>query len=567
MRAPRLSVQDRVFITQMMHEESIFAGIKNATTRAEILCRILNIGHLIPSLHTFIEDTKWLEPCAKVLRTVFGVAGRGSIDQAIRANYEGSEHSTVYLILNRDLTLTKRQGSIVHAINFGIKQLWMFAWRCFPELSGVLPRKDAGERKPFPKAVNQECWRRFSQAAADLGFTSASLKKMQCQDPDTRMVRQFIGEARPDEFYDISDGRIVGRIADILKMVQPKQSRIDDVGFSSTQEQVPLKNRCGRPFTLSLDRVKRFFYAEDIYTREVSIISDFCVHRDIFFAFFGRERPSKVDMAPADENTPASITVTPEQAGSRQKHPHSAVVNGNADANVEVNVPGQAGHNAEHMELDHRTDSIHPLDPTRNMDWESITRAQTPREPVDATAQPIQSGERAEAKTGEGAVESTIFSNRIDMMDPGGRLARELDQALDNALKGDLILVDLVAHTVVLLRSDFHMTKDLIAKNMSMDGYTGCSFMVYNPTWTSIDPFNMPSFLKSGKNPGVVWIVPKVELGKRKRSQNGTGSNIHQAPQMSYKAKKKLANHLNTKLKVYSRVQRQRQRQEEEEEL
>ncbi|KAL9130731.1 MAG: hypothetical protein Q9217_001168 [Psora testacea] len=219
MRAPRLSLQDRVFITKMMDEETIFIGIKNATTRAEILRRILNIDYLIPSLYTFFEDTKWLEPYAKILRTVFGVTGRRSIDQAMRANYEGSEHSTVYLTLNRDLPLTKRQGSIVYAINFGIKQLWMFAWRCFPELSGVLPRKDARERKPFRKAVNQEYWRRFSQAAADLGFTSASLKKMQCQDPDTRMVRQFIGEARPDEFYDISDGRIVGQIADILKMV------------------------------------------------------------------------------------------------------------------------------------------------------------------------------------------------------------------------------------------------------------------------------------------------------------------------------------------------------------
>ncbi|KAL9130732.1 MAG: hypothetical protein Q9217_001169 [Psora testacea] len=255
-------------------------------------------------------------------------------------------------------------------------------------------------------------------------------------------------------------------------------------------------------------------------------------------------------MAPANENTPTSIVGTPEQADNRQKHPQSAVVNRSADANVEANVPGQAGHNAEHMELDRRTDSVHSMDPTPSMDWESIPSAQTLREPVDATAQPTQSGQIAQAKTGEGAVENVIFSNRIDIMDPGGRLAREIDQALHNALKGDLIFVDLVVNTTILLRSDFNLTREFIAKTFSVDGYRGCSFMVYNPNWTPIDPFDMPLFLKSSKNPGMVWIVPKVECGKRKRFQNNTGSNIHPVPrsetggpglsgvQMSYKETK-----------------------------
>ena len=129
------------------------------------------------------------------------------------------------------MRVEKRQVSVMDAINFGIKQLWMFAWRYFPELSGMLPRKDAGKRKPVPKAVNQEYWRRFSQTAADLGFTSASLKKLQCQDPDTRMVRQFIGEARPDEFYDISDGRVCS-----AKIVPDRRHRIQQYARASAFE-------------------------------------------------------------------------------------------------------------------------------------------------------------------------------------------------------------------------------------------------------------------------------------------------------------------------------------------
>ena len=231
---------------------------------------------------------------------------------------------------------------------------------------------------------------------------------------------------------------------------------------------MPLKKGCGRPFTLSLDRTKRFFYAEDIYTREVSIISDFRLHRDIFFAFFGREHPSKIDTAPSDGNTPAYMTGIPEHADNRQNHPQLTVVNRNADANVETNVSGEAGHNAEYLELDRRMDSVHTVDPSHGMDWESTIGPQISREPINATTQPIQSGEIAQANTGEDAVEGVILSNRMDIMDPSGRLAREVDQMLNNAFKGNLIFVDLVASGAALLRSDFNLTREFIAQHLSL---------------------------------------------------------------------------------------------------
>src|SRR5438045_1040351 len=65
-RCPALSFEDRAFIQMRMLAGELFPAIKADHTRSQILDRLYAVEHIIPSIHTFLEDTKHLEPCARI---------------------------------------------------------------------------------------------------------------------------------------------------------------------------------------------------------------------------------------------------------------------------------------------------------------------------------------------------------------------------------------------------------------------------------------------------------------------------------------------------------------------
>ncbi|KAL9128705.1 MAG: hypothetical protein Q9217_002666 [Psora testacea] len=371
MRTPRLSTTDKDFITDCMHREIIFPEIKDNSIRARILKNISHIDYMIPSLYTFFEDTKWLEPCSKILRSVFVVNRKRSIRQALKAAYEGDEQDNIWCTLNRDLSVSEWPGSTTHAVDSGIRQLWMFAWRYFPELSAILPRKDAGKRNPHHKVANEECWRKFAEAALQLGFGSPVLAKIRSQDSDSRMARTFIYQARPEEYYEVDDEQVVSRIANLLKTIKQKSPWTDNALSTSPEDEVPIRYRCGRPQEHSHERAKRLFYPIDIYSRQLTTVSDFCVHRDIFIAFFGREHYLQlavgVDQAPTSNKdvntrmaleqinfindpiqgpvfntgqrpiTPRQLLTPVNQRTREQRENHSTVANGQSSNTIVIN--------------------------------------------------------------------------------------------------------------------------------------------------------------------------------------------------------------------------------------
>ena len=126
--------------------------------RLSILDKINQIDYLIPSLHTFLEDTKWLEPCAKILQQLFPKAKghKSSIRRSLFNCYTGvQQKDNTFRVEQRNLSFIEQSGPESYTIESGYRQLWLFAWRNFPELSAILPRKDVGKPKPQAKASNE----------------------------------------------------------------------------------------------------------------------------------------------------------------------------------------------------------------------------------------------------------------------------------------------------------------------------------------------------------------------------------------------------------------------------
>ncbi len=88
-RCPSLSSEDRRTVQEDMQNGVLFPTITNAGTRQRIWYQLNTIPHIIPSLYTFLEDTKYLEPCAKVMKCLLPAKSKGSIRQAFRQHHTG----------------------------------------------------------------------------------------------------------------------------------------------------------------------------------------------------------------------------------------------------------------------------------------------------------------------------------------------------------------------------------------------------------------------------------------------------------------------------------------------
>ena len=137
MRNPGQYPEDREFITGAMRQNRMFRLIKDTSSRTLILAQILQIDYEIPSIHTFLEDTKWLEPCADIIRKHLFPKAKGSSYSFLYRNYDFSKGLRI-----QDYSLEMETHTATRKASFTVayRQLFMYAWRYFPELSASLPR-------------------------------------------------------------------------------------------------------------------------------------------------------------------------------------------------------------------------------------------------------------------------------------------------------------------------------------------------------------------------------------------------------------------------------------------
>jgi Protein of unknown function (DUF3723) len=166
--APKFSTQDSAAMRRAMHDKILFPQISGEIARGRILNRILKIPERIPSLFTFLEDTKYLEPCAKALKLLFPVIPPRSTS-SLRETF--SRHLSVRQSPRMPVQQSEQVYASLHVARAQVgewlayRQLWLFAMRHFPDLTDTLPRKDP--RKPKPKScepsIDSACNRQSSR--------------------------------------------------------------------------------------------------------------------------------------------------------------------------------------------------------------------------------------------------------------------------------------------------------------------------------------------------------------------------------------------------------------------
>jgi len=302
--APAVAWESASEVSRLMKSNEIFPLIKNPTTREGITNRLYSIRCLIPTIMTFFEDIKYLEPCSRIMEHLSGHRIKMGINTEFRKRKDSLYESLVGAPV-RSLKTTaealfpvetseghleqEKKGFLEHQQD-AYNQLWLFTMRHFPEMTEYTTKKECGKKKPNYQ-VRPELWNNFGQLASSLGFDTRCLS----QYPFSYLIENLVFKLRPPEAYDYSPSGIqcpVEQISRSLQGAAPKISGLSrDPEFTSDRSLHSSRKR-GIPYDDSHKLDKEFLFLNQMRKQYISTrvegneVSTFFVKRNFFISFF-----------------------------------------------------------------------------------------------------------------------------------------------------------------------------------------------------------------------------------------------------------------------------------------
>lgn len=207
--APKHSTSDAACVKFRMEEKTVFSKIESS--RDELREKILQIPHMIPSLLTFFESLKYLEPCAKVMRNLLPIKPKRSIRASLWGSYfqpsltpvEYAEHDRRQHLM-QSLEMARAAGHL---------QLWLFALRNFPEMTNIAPRKQANTEKPAVAEPNPVIWKAFAVLAKEVGFKTPAIEDLLQSNALRQAAAQLVAQCG---YCVDSESSMIDELASIL---------------------------------------------------------------------------------------------------------------------------------------------------------------------------------------------------------------------------------------------------------------------------------------------------------------------------------------------------------------
>jgi len=336
LRAPKASTEDAAAIDSGMESRELFSSISDPATRENIRRRIMEVDHLIPSLRTFCEDTKSLEPCANAMKLLVTLERRETVDRAFRRIYSRPNGAPGKLVVQTQLGMEEVDIDEDDRFRLSLLQLFLVCMRSFDNMINVACRKDKDEAKPLVTAPNAIVISRFAQLAHQLGFDSDKIRRLKSMDSKADEIYSFLCRLDPED--EVDEDRLHAETQQHLNLWQSNQnSRMSKIttgkgGPSLTIEtkDQKLSERCGRPFWNAHVYDRQFMFLRWIYDKSpVSgrYITSFFVKRSVFIAFFG-------------DFHEVAATMHHEEAEASQSENVDEVNNGDISVEIQREEPG-----------------------------------------------------------------------------------------------------------------------------------------------------------------------------------------------------------------------------------
>ena len=278
--------------------------------REEIYRRISRTKCIIPSLHTFLEDTIYLEPCSKVLRTLIPKAFKGSIYEYFRDRFFGDESDVVQVEIHEATFSQRTLPSKELAFWCAYRILWLFSFRHFRSVANVEPRKSPGFTGSLPTALTRgECENLLAKLALQVGFRSPEMIAIANRNLAADAAYRTINSVRPFSQFQDQPANLPVTMAALQDYIARGLFR------NQSSNQPPLsadiisawnvKYRCGRIFDFAFVETRKRLFLHFVYGQQLIYprfnVTSFAIFRDTFMAFFGR---IDGEMGPHSEEPP-----------------------------------------------------------------------------------------------------------------------------------------------------------------------------------------------------------------------------------------------------------------------
>jgi hypothetical protein len=293
-RCPGLSFEDRADLQGRMLSRELLPAIQDDNIRSQILERLCSIKHVITTIHTFLEDTKYLEPCTRILKKLLPGKSKGSLSQYFRALRSDQPNVKVQ---TTEFTSEDRTFSGPHASWVSYRVLWLLTLRHFPVMDGQAPRRDVGKHNTWQPGLQLRWWVELSTLALENGHRRIRQLYRDRKAADISMIEDCVRRILPSNYYKV-DQELMRRKVQLIYQI------IGDIARAETVTTAPeltsdhengrpdASDRCGRPRASALQADEGFLFFDHIYstsydTTPKRYLTSFAVTRDFFHSFFG----------------------------------------------------------------------------------------------------------------------------------------------------------------------------------------------------------------------------------------------------------------------------------------
>jgi hypothetical protein len=237
---------------------------------------------LIPSLWTFFETLKYIEPICEALKQLLGSKMQHTIWLSFMSHYFPQNRNMIQLSEYQEAEI-KAPLSREMSAWISYVELWAFCGRHFNRLTSFTPRKENGVTKPVVEGPNPVMWQRLARFALSRGFKTARAQELFSADPYVDLARDYIRKANPLS-ATISNQQLRN-----IVLAGHTVPEVQHTMHSRGSGHIEKDRRSGRPFEQDLLTDKEMLYFPHLYGgNDFNDTTWTLVRRDMFGSLFGR---------------------------------------------------------------------------------------------------------------------------------------------------------------------------------------------------------------------------------------------------------------------------------------
>ncbi|KAH7551129.1 hypothetical protein BM1_10003 [Bipolaris maydis] len=194
--APKHSTIDKAFVLSLFERNIVFPSQLDSQIRRELAENICASEGLIPSLWTFFETLKYIEPICETLKKLIGNNMKRTIRSSLMGCYFPPDKRNIQVAKFREAEIT----SIINqeeAAWISYVELWAFCGRYFNKLTSFTPRKESGEAKPTVEGPNPVLWQHLASFSVSRGFKTKRAQELANTDPHTELAYEYLRKSSP----------------------------------------------------------------------------------------------------------------------------------------------------------------------------------------------------------------------------------------------------------------------------------------------------------------------------------------------------------------------------------